>query len=150
MRLTLSKHTFTTLRRTTLALALCFTAALAASARGGSDKTVYAFGYATCLGDTVAYISEIQQLDSARIAPKTKFLEDRSAYAQQLEQALRRRDGRHYTAAVFYATDRKKIEKQFLRVKKTAQRKKSTTVGIKFETLSAQDFTFTPVTASAE
>lgn len=139
-----------TIGKLALGLALGLATTTSAFARGGLDKTVYAFGYATCLGDTVAYISEIQQLDSAKIDSKTKALEDCAAYSHQLEQTLRLRDGRHYTAAIFFATDRKKIEKEFLRVKKTALRKKSTTVGVKIESLSTQDFTFKPVTAATE
>lgn len=139
-----------TIGKLALCLALGFATATSALARSGSEKTVYAFGYATCLGDTVAYLSEIQQLDSAKIDSKTKALEDCAAYSHQLEQTLRQRDGRHYTAAIFFTTDRKKIEKQFLRVKKTAQRTKSNTVGVKLESLTAQDFTFKPVTAAAK
>lgn len=103
------------------------------------DKTIYAFGFGTCLGDTTVYLSEIQVLDSATINRKTGFLEQREVYSRQMEQALRQRYGKHFTCTIFYAEKKSKAEKQYVNLRKHLNKDKA----LRPEVLTGADFRFT-------
>jgi len=127
-------------------LCLVFFSASTAAAKGKDSQAVYAFGYATCLGDSAVYLSAIQVLDSAQIAPKTGFLVQRADYSRQLEQAMKARFGKSYTCAIFFNATRSKLEKSYLEVKRRAERDKAH----KVYTLAPEDFKFTPVKTPTE
>lgn len=81
---------------------------------------VYVCGCSFELGDTVAYISEIIEVDSLTITKKNKFLPYRSDFSQQFKDKL---EGASYrltnqTASVFYSDQKVKLEKEMARVKK--------------------------------
>ena len=69
-----------------LGLAACalWCAGLSLSAKV-ERTTVYMFGFSASFTDSVAYITDIQQLDSAYIDTKTDFLMDRVVYSEQLQ-----------------------------------------------------------------
>ena len=50
--------------------------------------TVYIFGFSASFTDSVAYITDVQQLDSAYIETKYDFLMDRVVYSDQLQTYL--------------------------------------------------------------
>ncbi len=100
-----------------IAFALFFACCSTIHAQSKEEKqTVYAFGYATCLGDSAIYLSVIQPLPNAQLQAKTDFLQNRHDYAVQMEQSLYALYGKHFTCAVFYGKDAKKLEKQYAKV----------------------------------
>lgn len=112
-----------------------------ASAKGDKGNKVYAFGYATCLGDTMVYLSAIQVLDSAQVDAKTGFLINRADYSRQMEQAMKGRFGKPYTCAVMFGTNRSKLEKTYLSIKRHTEHDKS----FRLSLLTIKDFKFSPI-----
>lgn len=110
------------------------------------ETAIYAFGFGTCLGDSIVYVSQLQVLPQAQINKKTGFLEDRDQYSAQMEQALQQRYGRAFTCTIFFATKKNKAEKQFLNLKKQLGKDKS----VRAEYLPPTDFQFAAVIPSTE
>ncbi|MCD7722066.1 MAG: hypothetical protein LUI09_07535 [Prevotellaceae bacterium] len=105
------------MRRWLLVLALT-ALALGARAIVPPQARVYIFGFAASFKDSVAYITEIQTIDSAYVL-KHGFLADRSLYSTQLEHFLEvDMELSDMTCVVFFSKSKSKIEKQFLRVRK--------------------------------
>lgn len=129
---------------TILILLFCFTNIWAT--RRDKRNTIYAFGVATCLGDTTCYMSTIQVLDSATISPKTRMLENRASYAHQMEAALKQRDSKHYTCALFFDKDHTKLERSFLNIKRHIEKDKS----MRLEILTADTFKFHGIPTNQE
>ena len=55
------------------------------------EKEGYIFGYATCLGDSVVYLSEIQPIQGVMINRKTGLAEMQSQYSHEFEHQQKRR-----------------------------------------------------------
>lgn len=122
-----------------LLLTTLFTTSMAQKSNG---RGLYAFGYATCLGDSVAYITGIQYLDSATVNKKTGFMEHREYYARQMEKALASQYvGKHYTCALFFSKDKSKLEKQYTDLRKSLNRDK----GVVVDEKAVATFRFVPV-----
>lgn len=107
----------------------------------GHDKVVYAFGFGTCLGDTVVYVSSVQQLENAQINHKTGFLENRSDYSYEMERKLQTLYNKAFTCTIIFATEKSKAEKQYLKLKKHLLKDKS----LRVEYLTSTDFQFSPI-----
>ncbi len=122
----------------TLAMA---TVCLNAMGKGPDKKQVYAFGYGTCLGDSIVYISAIQVLEGAEFDKKTGFLNDRNIYSYQMEQGLRTYFNKHFTCAVFYSDNKAKLEKRYFSLKKQLGRDKA----VRVEELPSATFRFTAI-----
>ena len=105
------------LLRTFAATIVCAVAVTTAAAKG-PVKPIYAFGYATCLGDSTVYTSAIQQLEGAQLTKKKSMLVNREQYSHQMERYMRSTDGKVYTCAIFYAKSRKKAEKQMVSLRR--------------------------------
>lgn len=83
---------------------------------------VYMFGFAASFTDSVAYITDIQMVDSAYVYKKTGFLADRTLYASQLSSwLLTNLQRENMTCVVFFSPKRASLEKQFAKVKKKYQ-----------------------------
>ncbi len=83
---------------------------------------VYMFGFAASFTDSVAYITDIQMVDSAYVFKKTGFLADRTLYASQLSSwLLTNLQRENMTCVVFFSPKRASLEKQFAKVKKKYQ-----------------------------
>ena len=52
------------------------------------QQPVYMFGFATSFVDSIAYITEIQLIDSAYVDTKTTFLIGRSGYSMEFQDYL--------------------------------------------------------------
>ena len=50
----------------------------------GKTKPVYGFGYSFSITDSTVYFTEILELPEAKLQKKTKFLENRQMYSDQL------------------------------------------------------------------
>lgn len=131
--------------RALLSLALVSCSLSAYSGGEKTSPTVYAFGVASSLGDTVVYVTAIETLDGATLDASTAFLNDRSHYSRQLESALQSAHGGHFTATLCFSTKRRKVEKQLLALRRRLLRDTTQTM----VNLSAEEFSFRlPETAS--
>ena len=131
-------------------LALLMTAQhTAAEARSIQVPHVYLFGFSASFKDSVIYITDIQDARQAWIDSKTKFLLGRDNYSYQLKDYLSATLGQpDRICMVFYATTKRKIEKQYQKLKRkyTGKGKRNTNYDVKF----IDDFTFTVVDMSPE
>ena len=101
----------------TILAALLLTATTAQAKR--EPASVFMFGFAASFNDTIVHITNIQQVDSAWLDSRNDFLLGRDQYSWQLKQYLTDSLAMpHRTCAVFYATTRKAIDKQYARITK--------------------------------
>ncbi len=107
------------------------------------DTPIYAFGYCTCIGDSVAYVSAIQVLPGAVLNKKTDFLENINLYSNEMERSMRSRYGKHFTAAVFFSDKKEKIEKKYVKLRKRIINNKKK--GLRLVEMPATDFQFTQI-----
>lgn len=98
-------------------LTLVFTLCSAFSFKGKTEKKVYAFGFAASFKDTVAYYTDIQELDSVSLTA-LGFLPQRDLYSYQLknylEYDLNKPD---YTCMIFFSDNKSKLEQEANKVK---------------------------------
>lgn len=85
---------------------------------------LYVFGFAASFNDSTVFITEVQQVDSAWIESKGKFLYNRGEYAGQLRTYLRTLGKEDETCVVFFATSEKEILKQYVKLRKTYEQPK--------------------------
>lgn len=126
---------------TLFALLLC-TAASAAL----RPKTVYVYGFAASFNDSTIYITDIQQVDSAYIDTKTKFLYSRENYSNQLRDHLERQGLKDVTCVTSFATTKKKAQKKYLNLRK----KYLEGGGFNINYLKAPDFIFRAISGKIE
>ncbi len=106
------------MRRLLLALALTLAITGNAEAATPTQRCVYMFGFAASFKDSVAYITDVQAIDTAYVF-KNGFLADRSLYSMQLYSFISYNFGKdEITCAVFFGTKKSKIEKKYLKVRK--------------------------------
>lgn len=109
---------------------LCVAALMGYCAMGSMNakvkKTnVYMFGFAASYTDSVAYITDIQRVDSVTIDEKTDFLMDRNQYSFQLQQHVAQVHQKTGTVTAIYFDKKKaKIEKNALKVMQTCEKEK--------------------------
>ena len=90
----------------------------AVAAKGGITKSdVYLFGLSASFKDSTVYITDIQKIDNADFAPKTKFMYNRDGYSRQLKTYVKELGVEHPTCITFYSTDKKKIDKRYAKVR---------------------------------
>ena len=79
---------------------------------------VYMFGFAASFTDSVAYQTDVQQIDSAWL-DEHKFLVDRSLYSLQLQYHLEGKEHKqNTTCTVFFNTNRRRLERTWRKVHK--------------------------------
>ena len=105
------------------------------------EKESYIFGYATCLGDSVIYLSEIQPLHGAIVNKKTGLAEMQSQYSHEFEQALKNKYNKHFTCAVYVSNNKHALEKRFITITKNLSKNKS----IKAIYIGQGEFQFKPI-----
>lgn len=79
---------------------------------------MYVLGYAASFTDSVAYITQIQLLDTVTIDAKTKFLMDRNLYSIQLQHHIS--ETFHHEdifTAIFYNTKKSKLDKKAAKIR---------------------------------
>lgn len=103
-----------------LALALTLVALCSSldSWSANRPSKVYLFGFAASFNDSTVYFTEIQELDSAYIDSKTKFLYSRENYSYQLRDHLTEEGAKTPTCITCFALKRKDIEKKYARLRK--------------------------------
>ncbi|MCI6143705.1 MAG: hypothetical protein SOU82_00645 [Alloprevotella sp.] len=134
-----------------LLLTLCLMWLVCAPSAAAKDKdtpgTVWLYGCATCLGDSVVYVTAVQQLDGVKINNKDHQLTHGAELANQLEKMLNQRYGQHFTAGVFFDAKRSKAESRYLKTLKHQGKAKAITSVVK---LTADEFRFEPVAETTE
>ncbi|MBR4296955.1 MAG: hypothetical protein IKT82_02050 [Bacteroidaceae bacterium] len=106
-----------------------------------AQKAVYGFAYSTCLKDSVVYLSAIQQIPEAQIG-KQGFLNYRADFGTQFSRYIQQYyDQPNATTVVFFHKNRKKLEKRFLKVRKTTKQEQ----GKRIVEVNYSDFKFTPI-----
>ena len=103
---------------------------------------LYVFGIAASFNDSVVYITDIQQVDSAWMATKTKFLLGRNNYSNQLKEFMTsKKKEENRTCITYYAYERKNIEKKYLKTKNKYTKKGDFDVRY----ITSEDFRYQPV-----
>lgn len=93
--------------------------AFSAGARknSGGKQKVYIFGFASSFADTVAYMTDVQELDSAYLMGNG-FLADRALYSLQFFAHVNEKRGvENPTSAVFFSPKAKTLQKKYQKVK---------------------------------
>jgi len=81
-------------------------------------RKIYMFGVAASFTDSVAFITDVQSIDSAYVH-YNGFLADRTLYAAQLNNFMQVNEKRqNMTCVVFFNKNKSKLEKKYLKVKK--------------------------------
>lgn len=78
--------------------------------------TVYAVGVATSFNDSIAYCTEMQELNDTELDRKM-YLHRRSGYSFQLRDHLAAQGRQNYTCVILFDANKSKLEKEVVRVK---------------------------------
>lgn len=81
-------------------------------------KTIYVYGFAASFNDSTVYFTDVQQVDSAYIDSKTKFLYGRETYSSQLRDFLEKSGFKNATCTTSFSTSKKETEKKYLALRK--------------------------------
>ncbi len=134
------------MRKTILSLLLL----LAISMKSGAvllPETLFVYGVSISFNDSVIYLTDIMQLDSAWINPSSKFIYSRPSYAYQMKTYLQDNQSvTNPTCVLCYAENRKDAEKKYVKLKSRLQKKNQEYLikyipitDFKFEAISAAD-----------
>lgn len=141
-------------RQTLVLLAAAMCMATTATAKDQMKKA-YIYGVGTSLNDSVIYITEIQEVDSAWFSGKNNMLVSRENYSYQLRDHLGDKGEQHATCTVSFALNKKKATKKWTALYnkyaetktsgKKAKKQKSGTHQYLVRLLPATEFKFQPV-----
>lgn len=87
------------------------------SAKNKCVPKLYIFGFVASFNDSTVHFTEVQELDSAWINDKNKFLIGREEYSYQLRNYLESKGMTHRTCIISYALKRKDIDKKLNRMR---------------------------------
>lgn len=124
----------------TMCMLMVFTSTVQAKKR--QIPQVYMFGFSASFNDSTIYITDIQAVDSAWIDDKTKFLQGRDIYAQQLKDYLAASMQPNRVCFIIYAEKRKDIEKKYVKMKRLYTKKKKKTAPYDIRYLDETMFRF--------
>ena len=106
---------------------------------------VYIFGFSASFKDSVVYVTDIQNVPEAWVETKTKFLLGRDNYSYQMKNYLEdTKQQTHRVCMVFFALDKKKAEKKYLKLMKKYKK------GYEVRYLNATEFKFQAVDMSPD
>ena len=111
------------------------------SAKNKCVPKVYIFGVAASFNDSIVYLTDIQELDSAWITDKSKFLLNRNDYSYQLKNYFEMKNIPHRTCVISYALKRKEADKKYQKIKNRYVKNRN--INIKY--VSSEDFRFTSI-----
>ena len=127
------------------------TLSTAVEAKPKQMPKVYIFGFSASFKNAVVYITDIQELDSAWIDSKTKFLLGRDTYSTQLKDYLTQSvNDPHRTCVVMFSTEKAKAEKKYMKLKRTYTVKAKAKDGYEVKYLDRKNFEFEPVDMSPD
>ncbi len=104
------------INKTILGLLACLVVAHAFAVKPRQTK-VYMFGFGVSFLDSVAYVTDMQLVDSVTIDDHTKFLQARALYGIQLQTYLK--DSIHkenVTCVVYFNEKKKKVERLYSKI----------------------------------
>lgn len=133
---------YTTILLLALAMATIATQGIQAKSKEKvSMQRIYMFGYAISYVDSVAYMTDMQRMDSAYVHNDNGFLCDRALYATQLRNHMEQALGlRNTTCVVFFDKNEAKLSKKFLKIRDIQREKEE----LPLRVLDAGTFAFTP------
>ena len=105
----MKKHHVMRYRLVMIMLTVC---SLSAFAKGGNERQVYMFGFATSFMDSVVYVTSIQPVSPVTWERHTRVLSNRSGYTEQMRYYLNNEGLTDRTIVVFFDKDKKKVEKR--------------------------------------
>ena len=121
-------------------LCLCLAAAVSLTCHAYDLRPrrypIYMFGFATSFKDSVAVMTELQNLDGY-IQPNG-FLSDRSLYSLQLNRRLAQMGHEGMTCVVFFGKNKVKMEKKYQKIRRKYREKH----GVEIRFLSIDRFRF--------
>lgn len=102
-------------------------------------KKIYIFAYSSELGDSVHYLSAIQELDNVPILKKKRFLLKRDNFSDQFKKYVIDKFGRtNQTAMVVFGSKKAKVEKKMAKLRKIKLHDKNAVIN----NVSESDFSF--------
>lgn len=79
---------------------------------------LYVYGFAATFNDSTVYFTNIEEIDTAWVDTKSKFLYSRDNYSYQFRDYLKSQGVGHPTCITGYATSRKVAEKKYTSLKR--------------------------------
>ncbi|MGN0282292.1 MAG: hypothetical protein ACI4B3_08335 [Prevotella sp.] len=138
-------------RTASAVLLLLLTLAFAnpATAKVKMVPKVYVFGFSASFKNAIIYITNVQEVDSAWVDTKTKFLCGRDQYSAQLKDHLTATSNDpHRTCVVMFSTKKNKLEKKYMKLKKMYAEKVKGKDGYEVHFIDNKDFYFSAVDMS--
>lgn len=132
-----------------IALAIAMMAAGTTNVQAQNVKVpqAYMFGFVASFNDSTVYFTNIQKVDSVWVTKKKKMLAGRNNYSYQLrEYFAQQRNLPNRTCVVIANTDRKKVEKKFVKMKNKYLVKSKKPYDVR--NIADSDFKFTAVDMS--
>ena len=103
-------------------LFLTLSFSVSAKKKSGGIQKVYIFGFASSFTDSLAFMTDVQELDSAYVL-NNGFLADRALYSLQFYGHVNEKRGvENPTAAVFFDVKPQKLAKKYEKVKRMYQK----------------------------
>lgn len=108
------------MRLTKYAVLLLLVIAAAADCQAKKKELLagYMFGFSASFNDSIAYFTDIQTVQKVWIDTKTHFLLGRDSYSFQLRDYLSRQGMKDRTCIVVFDTDKKKLEKTLVKMRR--------------------------------
>lgn len=103
--------------------------------------TVYMYGLSTCFNDTVAYLTDVIEVQGAYYYDKSRFLGERHEYSVQLKNYFESQGKVNRVCTVFFCEKKEKAEKAYVKLRKRL----STKDGYLVQQLTSDKFAFTPI-----
>lgn len=104
---------------------------------------MYIFGIAASFNDTIVHFTNVQEIDSAWIEKRNKFLQARQLYSYQLRDFLASEKQMPRRTCIVYAhKNKKKVEKKYLKMRKLYMPSKKQHQGYDIRLLNNSDFQF--------
>lgn len=124
-------------------------AAMALTMAGSADlyaknkcvPKLYAFGFAASFNDSIVHLTDIQEIDSAWINDKNKFLIGRENYSYQLRNYLERQGLAHRTCFISFALKRKDVQKKYNKLRSKYVKRGITNI----KNINSNEFHFTAI-----
>ena len=137
------------IKQLTLAIAMMAASATNVQAQNIKVPHAYMFGFVASFNDSTVYFTNIQQVDSVWVTKKKKMLAGRNNYSYQLREFFaQKRNMPNRTCVVVANTNRKKVEKKYIKMKNKYLVKSKKPYDVR--NIADSDFKFSAVDMSNE
>lgn len=137
------------IKQLTLAIVLMAAGATNVQAQNVKVPHAYMFGFVASFNDSTVYFTNIQQVDSVWVTKKKKMLAGRNNYSYQLREFFAQKlNMPNRTCVVVANTDRKKVEKKYIKMKNKYLVKSKKPYDVR--NIADSDFKFSAVDMSNE